>query len=213
MYQKKAALSGIALGALSAVVLGGVSRAQAYPEFQRHIQAQAGRVVSCGMCHAHPDGPDGMKHGQIGALGENEMQALARSRNMLEPGQPVDSPILNPFGDYLVGHLGRKRLMAYKLQPAALLAAIDQKHDFDADGIADARELYDGTDPTDPRHGDPWLLFLANVRRYWFHLLMLATATILGLFGLGRLFRWFAFEARRASESSGEMRLRPPPDC
>jgi hypothetical protein len=201
MSTNNATLACIAASALLAVLLGTSAPAHAYPEFQRHLQSQAGRVVSCGMCHTHPDGPDGVKHGQIGSLGQGELQALVRSRSMLEPGPLVDNPILNPLGDYLVGYLGRKKLMAYKVQPATLLTAIDQRHDLDGDGIADARELRDGTDPTDPRHGDPGLLFVENIRHYWFHLVMLATATLLGLFGLSRLFRWFAYEARRAAES------------
>jgi hypothetical protein len=211
MGTKSATKNRVAVGALFAMLLGSPSRARAYPEFQRHIQLGAGRVVSCGMCHAHPDGPDGVKHGQIGSLGQGELQALSRSRSMLEPGPVVDSPILNPFGDYLVGHLGRKKLMAFKSQPAALIAAIDQHHDLDGDGIADARELRDGTDPTDPRHGDPGLLFLHNVRHYWFHLAMLAAATLLGLFGLSRLFRWFAYEARLAADSKGSTHHRLSP--
>jgi hypothetical protein len=164
------------------------------------------------MCHAHPDGPDGVKHGQIGSLSEGEMQALARSRSMLEPGPIVDSPILNPFGDYLVSYLGRRRIATLKTKPEALISALDQKHDLDGDGIADARELRDGTDPTDLRHGDPGLLFVVNIRRYWFHVLMLTAATLLGLFALGRLFRWFAFEALRASSSGGENRCKAPFD-
>lgn len=211
MGRNNAAPGYIAAGTLLAVLLGTPALAQAYPEFQRRIQSQSGRVVSCGMCHTHPDGPDGVKHGQIGSLSQNEQQALSRSRGMLEPGPLVDNPILNPFGDYLVGHLGRKKLMIYKPHPATLITAIDQHHDLDGDGIADARELRDGTDPTDPRHGDPGLLFLQNIRRYWFHLVMLAAATLLGLFGLNRLFRWFAYEARRAADSKGQTHHRLPP--
>lgn len=182
------------------VALCASSYAYAHPEFQREIQASSKRVVSCAMCHVHPDGPDGVKHGQIGSLGQGEMLKLSQSRAMLDPGPAVDSPILNSFGDYLVSQLGRNRLMAYRSQPASLSAAIPQTHDLDGDGSSDARELRDGTDPTDPRHADPGLLFLVNLRRHWFHLVMLAAATVIGLFALSRLFNWFAFEARRADE-------------
>jgi hypothetical protein len=102
--------------------------------------------------------------------------------------------------------MGRQRLIAYRSQPAVLMAAIDQKHDLDGDSIPDARELRDGTDPTDPRHGDPVLLLIENARRYWFHLVMLSVATVLGLSGLSRLFGWFAYEARRSVESKAAAR-------
>jgi hypothetical protein len=187
------------------------STAQAYPEFQRHLQAASGRVVSCSMCHVHPDGPDGVKHGQLGSLGDGELQALNRSRAMLDPGARVDNPILNDFGDYLVSSQGRRRLIAVRATPARLVDSIDRNHDQDSDGIADARELRDGTDPTDPRHGDPWLLFLINVRRYWFHLAMLSAATFAGLHSLNRLFRWFAYEAQRAVDAAGTHNRRPDP--
>lgn len=188
------------LRAIAFVAFCASSHAQAYPEFQREIQTSSKRVVSCAMCHVHPDGPDGVKHGQIGSLGQGEMLRLSQSRAMLDPGPVVDSPILNPFGDYLVSQLGRKRLIAYRSQPASLGASLPQPHDLDGDGIPDARELRDGTDPTDARHADPGLLFLVNLRRHWFHLVMLAAATAIGLFALSRLFNWFAFEARRADE-------------
>jgi hypothetical protein len=182
--------------------------ASAYPEFQRSIQTASGRVVSCGMCHVNPEGPDGVKHGQIGNLGDGERATLNRSRNMFEPGPLVDSPILNSFGDYLVSHLGRTRLMAFKEDPAKLNAALDPRRDLDADGIPDERELRDGTDPTDPRHGDPGLLFLHNLKHHWFHVLMLSIATLFGLFGLSRLFHWFAHESQRAiAEKDGRRKL------
>jgi hypothetical protein len=200
MTPKRAhALRGI-LRAAAVIVLCISSQVQAYPEYQREIQSSSQRVVSCAMCHVHPDGPDGVKHGQIGSLGQGEMLLLSQSRGMLEPGPIVDSPILNSFGDHLVSQLGRNRLIAYRSQPAALGAAISQSNDLDGDGVGDARELRDGTDPTDPRHADPGLLFLVNLRRHWFHLVMLAAATVIGLFALSRLFNWFAFEARRADE-------------
>lgn len=180
------------------VVFFGASTAQAYPEFQRTLQTESGRIVSCGMCHAHPDGPDGVKHGQIGSLGDAQVRSLNRSRSMLEPGPIVDSPILNPFGDYLVSHLGRKRILGLKSQPTLLKTNLDQKHDLDADGIPDARELRDGTDPGDNRHGDPWLLFVRNLKVYGFHIIMISLATLFGLWGLGRFFSWLSYETEQA---------------
>jgi hypothetical protein len=192
------------------VIVFGVSTAQAYPEFQRTLQKESGRIVSCGMCHAHPDGPDGVKHGQIGSLSETQVRTLNHSRSMLEPGPVVDSPILNPFGDYLVSHLGRKRILGLKPQPTLLKTSLDQKHDLDADGIPDARELRDGTDPGDNRHGDPLLLFLWNLRVYGFHIVMISFATLFGLWGLSRFFSWLSYETEQVSSLDRRSRRSPP---
>jgi hypothetical protein len=182
----------------------------AYPEFQRHIQSSSGQVVSCALCHSHPDGPDGSKHGQIGGLSGPELAALAQSRAQLQPGSVVDNPILNDFGDYLVASLGRNRLLALRSTPNLLASAVGADHDQDQDGIADSRELRDGTDPTDPRHGHPALLLAINAQRHWAELALATVATSLALFGLKRLLKFFtATERLRGSPRPGPTSRRP----
>ena len=44
-----------------------------------------------------------MKHGQIGSLTAAEMAELNRARTAFEPGQKVQSPILNAFGNRVMG--------------------------------------------------------------------------------------------------------------
>ncbi len=185
------------------------AQGSAYPEFQKHIQSSSGQVVSCALCHAHPEGPDGSKHGQIGGLTSAELGALAQSRAQLEPGPVVDSPILNDFGDYLIASLGRNRLIALRAEPHLLAPAIGPSHDQDQDGIVDARELRDGTDPTDPRHGHPALLFVANARQHWAELAMATLATLFGLFGLNRLLRSFSATERPRRSQVAEPKPAP----
>ena len=184
---------------LIAVLPAAITRsASAYPEFQKAYQKSSGRVISCAMCHEHPEGPNGIKHGQIGSLNPAELKALNRARSALDPGSRVDSPILNDFGDSLLDQLGKRRIVQLRSQPLQLASLINPGSDLDRDGIPDARELSEGTDPLDPRHGNPFLLFINNARRHLFHLLMLAAATLLGILGLSRLLRWFAWEARQS---------------
>ena len=188
-----------AMVARTAVLMAAITgSASAYPEFQKAYQRSSGRVISCAMCHEHPEGPNGIKHGQIGSLNPAELKALTRARSALDPGSRVDSPILNDFGDSLLDQLGKRRIVQLRSQPSLLATLINPRSDLDRDGIPDARELSEGTDPLDPRHGNPLLLFINNARRHLFHLLMLAAATLFGILGLSRLLRWFAWEARQS---------------
>lgn len=186
------------LPALAALTVLAVPRiANAYPEYQKWIQKTSERTVSCSMCHAHPDGPDGVKAGQIGSLDAEAHKRLDRARTAFEPGGRVDSPILNEFGNHIISTIGKKKFVALKDHPEMLPPLLD-KSDLDADGISDGQELRDGTHPLDPEHGSPWRLFKVNLLRYRFHLGMLAAATILGLYGIRHVLQWFAVSVRRA---------------
>lgn len=184
--------------------------ATAYPEYQASIQTSSGRSVNCGLCHAHPDGPEGTKQGQIGRLDAAGLEELNTARRALEPGQKVHNPVLNSLGSSLVEQIGRKRLLTLRRDPQLLTESMSQTSDLDADGITDARELHDGTDALDPNHGDPWLLFRANLARNWFHIVMTALATGLGLFGLNHLLHGLHLisgGARREHDEFAEQKL------
>jgi hypothetical protein len=187
---------------LLAAVLVTSRAAMAYPEFQVYSQEQSGRVVNCSMCHAHPDGPEGLKPGQIGSLSPAELQDLNKARSAFEPGQEVDSPILNEFGNRIVEELGKTKFLELRLEPGGIVTALDEEVDTDGDGIGDVEEYVEGTLPVDSHHGDPWALFWINVQRRWFHILMITIATVLGLFGLNNLLR--GFESMTAAEELDE---------
>lgn len=171
--------------------------AHAYPEFEQAIEKSAGRTIDCALCHVHPDGPEGMHPGQIGALSAAEFQALNRARTAFEPGGKVDSPILNRFGDHLVEALGKKELVRLRANPLAIAPALGDS-DLDGDGVSDGGELLDGTHPLMAHHGNPWKMLAVNLQRSWFELLMLIVATFFGVYGISHLIRWFGHEAQSA---------------
>lgn len=192
------------LGAALLIILSVASwptAAFGYSEFQKYVKETSGSNVDCALCHAHPDGPDGMKPGQIGSLNPAELEALNRARTAFEPGQEIDSPILNTFGDSLIKTLGKKRVLALREDPAGLVAALRQAapaSDLDHDGILDADEYADGTHPASNQSGRPWKLFLVGVQQNAIHLVLLVLATVLGVFGLGHLLHWFELETKGA---------------
>lgn len=167
------------------------SAAWSYPEFQTYIEARSGRNVNCAMCHSHADGPEGLKPGQIGSLNPQQMEALGKARAAFAPGEQVDSPILNAFGDHIIQVVGKQEFLQIRQDPAKLAEALGQDSDLDGDGLNDVREYVDGTLPTDPNHGDPWALLAINLKRRWFHILMVGLATALGLWGLNNLLHGF----------------------
>lgn len=165
--------------------------AQAHPEFQRYIQENSGRTVSCTMCHLHPDGPEGPKPGQIGSLSIQQLDQLNQARAAFEPGQNLENPLLNEFGNRILNELGKAQILTLRQTPAELAQALNPDVDTDGDGIPDARELVAGTNPVDPQHGEPWKLFWINMRRRAFHVTMILLATLLGLYGLNNLLKAF----------------------
>ena len=198
-YQKTILRLAMAIGAVALTTRG----AYAYPEFQRYSQQVSGRFVNCAMCHVHPDGPMGLKPGQIGKLSPEELNQLNRARGAFEPGQDVSNPILNDFGNALLKKLGKKKILELRLQPEQLADAYGYDSDIDGDGIADAREFLQGTHPADPEQGNPWALFTHNLQRYAFpHLFLLIVATALGLFGLNNLLHWFHGILQAGDESA-----------
>jgi hypothetical protein len=164
----------------------------AYPEFQQDIVKRTGRIVNCAMCHSHSDGPEGTAPGQIGSFSPEELQRLGQARGAMEPGVPVDSPILNDFGNHIVTSLGKKRVVELKMAPDQLSEQLPADSDMDHDGIMDVQELRDGTHPLISSDGRPWLLFKHNLAKNRTSLLLALVATVLGLYGLHHLLIGFA---------------------
>jgi hypothetical protein len=165
--------------------------AWSYPEFQKYSQDRSGRRVDCAMCHISPAGPSGTGFGQISSLGPAEKQLLDEARKADAPGTEVKNPILNAFGNNLVKQLGRAAISDMTTEPEKLAPAYGFQSDIDRDGIPDAREFLDGTDPTNNQSGQPWLLFRHNMREHWFGVISMALASALILFGFQNLFRWY----------------------
>ncbi len=173
-----------------------------YPEFQTFVEAQSNRNVNCALCHAHPDGPEGLKPGQIGSLSPVQLEKLNKARAAFEPGQEVDSPILNPFGNHIIQVLGKQQFLQIRQDPAALVPALGRESDLDRDGIPDVDEYRAGTLPTDPNHGAPWTLFRINLARRWFPILMIFLATCAGVYGLSNFIQGFErYTAEKSTDS------------
>jgi hypothetical protein len=178
--------------------------AAAHSEFQAFVRKNSGRPVDCAMCHVHSNGPEGTGPGQIGSLTPEEMTRLNRARAAFDPGANVDSPILNEFGDLLLQRIGKKRILELRSAPAELAHELGFESDLDQDGVPDAREYLDGTHPLIASDGDPWTLFLHNLRRHGFHLVMICIATAVTLYGLVNLLHGFAVRLRaKAADGDG----------
>ncbi|MBX9880175.1 MAG: hypothetical protein K2Y22_17080 [Candidatus Obscuribacterales bacterium] len=167
---------------LTALVLQPIGTA-AYPEFQSFIEKNSGRTVNCAMCHTNPDGPIGDGEGQLGSLKDEQLKNVNKARSAMEPGVDVDSPIMNEFGNYIIKNVGMKKVLEAKAKPQLLAEALGDKSDLDADGIADAHEFLAGTDPRNKLHGSPASLFMINLSRQKFHIVMALVASVLIIFG------------------------------
>lgn len=168
----------------------------AYPEFQAFIAKSSGRTVNCAMCHANSDGPEGTAPGQIGHLNASELDRLGRARAALLPGQDVNSPILNAFGNHIIKSIGKEKFVELKVSPGHLAEVLPQDSDLDHDGIPDVREYLDGTLPVNHNDGNPGLLLRHNFRANFLPIILTLAATILGVWGLGHLLHGFAIASR-----------------
>jgi hypothetical protein len=168
----------------------------AYPEFQKFSQENSGRRVDCAMCHIAATGPSGTGLGQISGLSASEKELLSAAREAKQPGQNVKSPILNSFGNEMVRSLGGEKIAEITTEPAKLAALLGYKSDLDEDGIADAQEYLDGTDPTNNQSGKPSALFVHNLRSNVVGLAVGVIAVCSILYGIGCLLR--AYTLRRS---------------
>lgn len=155
----------------------------AYPEFQTFIEKRSGRTVNCAMCHANADGPMGDGEGQLGSLKDAQLQKVNEARGAMEPGVDVNSPIMNEFGNHIIKTIGMKKILEAKTNPQLLADALGNKTDHDGDGISDSQEYLEGTDSRNKFHGSPGALFLNNLVRQKFHIVMALLASVLIIFG------------------------------
>ncbi len=179
------------------LVFGFSAPAFAYPEFQRYSKEVSGRPINCAICHTHSDGPEGLKAGQIGSLNEEEKNALGLARQAFKPGNSAKSPVLNDFGNKVLNDLGKEKLMELRNNPQLLASALAKTSDLDKDGIPDAEEFLDGTHPLNSLDGHPWKLFVNNLSKNSFHIIMMVLATACGLFGLYNALLWLGVKASR----------------
>lgn len=163
--------------------------AGAYPEFQQFVEKNSHRTVNCAMCHVNENGPVGDSKGQIGSLTPDEMKLLNQARTALAPGVAVESPILNKFGNEIIKAIGKKTFVKIKADPGRLAELLPQTSDLDGDGIPDAKEYLDGTDPLNKFHGDPGKLFFQNLSRYRMHIVLAVVAVLSMNYGLLHLVR------------------------
>ncbi|MBI2996591.1 MAG: hypothetical protein HYY52_07820 [Candidatus Melainabacteria bacterium] len=160
-------------------------QAHAYSEFYEYSLKTSGRNINCALCHTNSDGPDGNGPGQIGSLNKEELKKLMEARTAFEPHQKVNSPILNEFGNKLIYILGKKGFVKLKSHPENLAKEIGNELDIDNDGIPDSEEYLDGTLATSKEDGHPVKLFIANIKKNLYHI-------ILAFFSIGLLFYGFA---------------------
>ena len=160
-----------------------------YPEYQQFVEKHSHRTVNCALCHVSEDGPSGSGKGQIGSLDAEQMKRLNQARSALSPGQEVDSPILNEFGNEIIKAVGKKKFVEMRSDPGKLADLLPAKGDLDGDGIPDRQEYLDGTDTLNRFHGDPWRLFLVNLSRYKMHIALAIVAVLSLNFGLVHLIK------------------------
>ncbi len=171
----------------------------AYPEFQRFSQNNSGRPINCAMCHANGDGPEGASRGQIGSLTPDELNKLNAARSAFAPGVPIQSPILNAFGNNIITVIGKTKFLELRAHPEQLAEVYGYQSDLDSDGIADAQEYLEGTHPLNNVHGNPMKLFLHNLKTFRLHVILIVLATIAGFYGFSHLLNGFAASSNTKS--------------
>ncbi|MEI8347722.1 MAG: hypothetical protein WCG27_09655 [Pseudomonadota bacterium] len=163
----------------------------AYSDFQKYIQKKSGMSVSCALCHVNPAGPIGNKNGQIGHLNKEEFDRLGRARAAFMPGTNVDSPILNKFGNLIIKTIGKTAVVAAISKPEELITKIDQISDLDHDGIPDAQELRDGTEVLNDSSGNPWALFLHNLKKHLIEIIIVMVSLSSIIYGFKNLLKYY----------------------
>ncbi len=163
----------------------------AFPQFEKFVAEHSGKPVNCAMCHANDAGPIGNDPGQLGSLTKAEMEKVNLARLALKPGQKVDSPILNKFGNHIIESIGTEKFTQLLAKPEDLAKELGNQSDLDKDGIPDAQEYLDGTDPLNKLNGDPSKLFVINVQRNAWLLIYMAVSLYFIYFGLTNILKYY----------------------
>ena len=163
--------------------------ANAYPQYQQFVEKHSARATNCSMCHVNDNGPIGDGIGQEGSLNKDEQAQLDIARKAMLPGQKVNSPILNKFGNHIIETVGRAKFLQMIANPAQLAPALGDKSDLDSDGIPDSVEFLEGTDPLSKFNGDPWRLFCINLKKNWLDELLTVLAAIAVSYGISHFLR------------------------
>ena len=175
------------LASILALTLG--ANAYSYPQFQMYVEKHSGRATNCAMCHINDNGPTGDGPGQTGSLTKDEQTRLDFARAAMAPGQNVNSPILNEFGNQIIRKLGRAKFLQLIATPEQLSADLGTQSDVDQDGIPDSIEFMEGTSPVNKYSGDPWRLFAVNLGRNWKDILLAVLAVAATSYGLSHILR------------------------
>ena len=158
----------------------------AFNEFQTYIEQKSKKQLNCAYCHSHVNGPNGNETGQLGSLSEEQKQLTAYNQFLSVNKESVDSPILNEFGNYLVKKLGYDTIVKAQDDPDKIVEVLKES-DLDQDGINDLEEVLDGTLPNDPLDGNPFKLFVSNIKKKWMEVCFQVIALVLLIVSLCKL--------------------------
>ena len=168
------------------VIFFSINNAFAFNEFQAYIEQKSKKQLNCAYCHSHVNGPNGNEVGQLGSLSEEQKQLTAYNQFLSANKELVDSPILNELGNYLVKKLGYDTIIKAQDDPNKIVERLKES-DLDHDGINDSEELLDGTLPNDPLDGNPFKLFVSNIKKKWVEICFQAVAIALLIIALFKL--------------------------
>jgi hypothetical protein len=185
----KAVFSIVSVLALSAGCFLWAQAAFSMPPYQEYSEQHSGRTTNCAMCHVSDMGPTGEGPGQMGSMSPEELAQVRKAEAAMQPGSDIQNPLLNKFGNHIVHKIGMLKFLQLTTDPGKLPEAIGFDSDLDGDGIPDAQEFLDGTNPLDKYHGDPQKLFFINLNRCKFDIVIAAIAVFLLEFGLRNLIR------------------------
>ena len=163
-----------------------INNAFAFNEFQTYIEQKSKKQLNCAYCHNHTNGPEGNEPGQLGSLSEEQKQLTTYNQFLSTNKELVDSPILNEFGNYLVKKLGYDTIVKAQDDPNKIVEVLKES-DLDHDGINDSEEVLDGTLPNDPLDGNPFKLFVSNIKKKWIEIYFQIVALVLLIISLFKL--------------------------